>query len=112
MMKELIVSVLSGVIVALILQIFTLGRRAEPRNVVRAQSARVEESRRRSFAGGLMRFILAVAGGIGLAYAAAPFVLRSARHHSFGGIEHGPMLGLTVVATLFVWLLLSSLTRR
>ena len=108
MLKELLVSVVSGIIVALILQIVSLGRRGGARAEARAQYAEVP--RRSSFAGGLMRFILAVAGGMGIAFASAPFVLHSMRLHGSGGI--GPIFVLTVTATLFVWLILSAMTRR
>ncbi len=109
MLKELIVSVVSGIIVALILQIFRFGgsrRQAGPRQSMSYAAAPA----RRSGGGGLLRFILAVGGGIALAYGAAPFILgRHFRNfggdydrfdRDFGGFaSHAPMLILTVVAT-------------
>jgi hypothetical protein len=121
MLKELIVSVVSGIIVALILQIFRFGgsrRQAGPRQSINYGAAPA----RRSGSGGLLRFILAVGGGIALAYGAAPFILGRHfrnfggdydRFDGFGGFAaHAPMLILTVVATVIVWAFLSALTRR
>jgi len=135
MLKELLISVVSGVIVALILQIFRTGRRGEARPV-QARGYAPPPPRRRGGMGGLMRFIAAVAGGLVLAYAAAPFLLGFARGERgprgrfgdegprwFGGGYDGydrfdgffglpPMLVLTIVATIIVWAVLSAVTRR
>jgi hypothetical protein len=141
MMKELLVSVASGVIVALLLQMFRFGGRTEPRDM-RQSMPRHAPPRRRSGIGGLFRFILAVVGGLLLAGAAAPYVLpflhggrggpRGGFYGGSGGRGHGwfnsgyydgpdhftgifglpPMLVLTVIGTIVVWLFLSALTRR
>lgn len=124
MLRELLLSIVSGIVVALILQGFRFGRsRSEvaPRQSRSYHAAPVRRSG--SFFGGLLRFILAVAGGIALAYSVAPFILRR-RYRDFGGdgfdgfdgieglAESAPMLVLTVVATIIVWALLSALARR
>jgi hypothetical protein len=126
MMRELVVSVVSGVIVAMILGMFRIGggRAPEPPR----QSVRYYESPpRRSgggFFGGLMRFILSVAGGLALAYAAMPFIFgRSFGRHDgydrfdrFDGFRdlssHAPILILTVIGTIIVWSVLSAISRR
>jgi hypothetical protein len=138
MMKELLMSVASGVIVALLLQIFRFGGRTEPRQM-RQSIPSYAPARRRSGIGGLFRFILAVVGGLFLAGAAAPYVLgflqggggRGGRGRYYDG-GHGwfnsgyydgpdrfdgifglpPMLVLTVIGTIIVWALLSAMTRR
>jgi hypothetical protein len=125
MLKELLLSIVSGVIVAVILQVFRFGRsrsEAGPRQSVGYHAAPAR--RGGSFFGGLLRFFLAVAGGIALAYSVAPFIFgrrfrdfgdydRFDRFDGFDGIvSHAPMLILTVVATIIVWALLSALTRR
>jgi energy-converting hydrogenase Eha subunit A len=75
MLKELLISVASGVIVALILQLFRSGGRSEPRPMRQSVSGYAPAPRRRSGIGGLFRLVFAVGGGIFLAGAAAPFVL-------------------------------------
>src|SRR5262245_61179877 len=138
MMKELLISVASGVIVALILQMFRFGGRAEPRDMRQSMPGYAPPPRkRRSGIGGLVRFILAVVGGLFLAGAAAPYVLgffqegRRPRGRFYDGgqgwFNSGyydgpdrfdgifglpPMLVLTVIGTIVVWLFLSALTRR
>lgn len=123
MLKELLVSIASGVFSALVLQILPFRARSEPRAVARRErdyAPPPPPPRRRSLFGGLMRFVLAVAGGIGLAYAAAHALhLRHFHPHAHGGggpadgvTAHMPLLLLTVGGTFLVWLLLSALTRR
>jgi hypothetical protein len=124
MLRELILSVVSGIIVAVILQAFRFGRprrEAGPRQSMSYHA--VSERRGGGFFGGLVRFALAMAGGIALAYSVAPFVLRR-RYRDFGGdgfdgfdgfdglAAAAPMLILTVFATIIVWALLSALTQR
>jgi len=76
MVKELLISVASGVIVALILQMFRFGGRSEPRQMHQSMPSRAAPPpRRRSGIGGLFRFVLAVGGGLFLAGATAPFVM-------------------------------------
>jgi hypothetical protein len=138
MMKELLMSVASGVIVALLLQMFRFGGRADS-GQMRQSMPGYAPARRRSGIGGLFRFVLAVVGGVFLAGAAAPYVLaflgegrgRGGRSRygdggqgwfnsgyydspdRFDGIFGlPPMLVLTVVATIIVWLFLSAITRR
>jgi len=132
MLKELILSVISGVIVALILQLFGAGRRREtaPRQSMR--NVRYETPRRRSFLGRLVRLVLAVGGGLVFAQAAAPFVMRRLaafddgerferferfdRFERLDGVDgvavHWPVIALTVIGTIVVYMLLSALTRR
>lgn len=124
MLKELVVSVISGIIVAVILQGFRFGRSRSgvaPRQSMNYHA--VPARRGGSLFGGLLRFILAVAGGVALAYSAAPFIFGR-RFRDFGGdrfdgydgfeglAAHAPMLILTIVATIIVWALLSALSRR
>ena len=129
MIKELLISVASGVIVALILQMFRLGgssRASAPR-----QTMYGAPPPRRS-GGGFFRFVLAVIGGIALAYAAAPFVLEArygggrrwdgprGRYFDSGYYDRGfdgifglpPLLVLTIICTIIVWVLLSAMRRR
>lgn len=125
MIKELLISVVSGIIVAVILQVFRFGgssSQAAPRHSASYRSAPPRRSG--SFFGGLLRFILAVGGGLVLAYSVAPFIFgrrfrdfgdydRFDRFDGFDGIaSHAPMLILTVLATIIVWALLSALMRR
>jgi hypothetical protein len=134
MLKELLVSVVSGVIVALILQIFRFGgnggRTSVPRQVVYSAPPA-----RRSGGGGFVRFVLAVMGGLVLAFAAAPVVLSALhgrrrdggfRGRVFDGGGPGgyfdrgndalfglpPLLVLTIICTIVVWVVLSALRRR
>lgn len=135
MLKELLISVVSGVIVAILLQMFRLGgnRSSGPRQTMYGSAPP-----RRSGGGGMFRFILAVAGGLALAFFAAPFVLevlhggggRGGGYNPRGRFMDGggpggyfdrggdaifglpPMLVLTIIGTIFVWLLLSAFSRR
>jgi hypothetical protein len=132
MLRELLISVVSGIIVALVLQIFRGGggsRSSAPRQTMYAGAPP-----RRS-GGGLFRFILAVAGGLVLAFTAAPFVLDALHGGRGGGYGRGrfydgggpggyfdrggdaifglpPLLVLTVLGTIIVWVLLSAVSRR
>ena len=120
MLKELVISVISGIIVAVILQGFRFGRSRSEVAPRQGMSYHAAPARR---GGGLLRFVLAVAGGVALAYSVAPFILRR-RYRDFGGdgfdgfdgfdglAAAAPMLILTVVATIIVWALLSALSRR
>jgi hypothetical protein len=125
MLRELLVSIISGIAVTLILGIFRFGggRQApEPRRSARSQV--YAPQRRGSVFGGFLRFVLSVAGGLALAFAAMPFVFgrrfgsfdhydRFDRFDGFHGItSHAPVLILTVIGTIIVWVLLSGLTRR
>jgi hypothetical protein len=124
MLRELLLSVASGVIVALILQIFGVGRR---RNTAPRQPMRnyhYAPPRRRSFFGRVIRLILSVAGGIAIAQAAAPLILRRRfgdfgdydRYDRVGGFgdisNHVPILVMTVIGTIIVYMVLSIMTRR
>lgn len=117
MLKELVISVISGIIVAVILQGFRFGRSRSEVAPRQSMSYHAAPARR---GGGLLRFVLAVAGGVALAYSVAPFILRR-RYRDFGGdgfdgfdglAAAAPMLILTVVATIIVWAVLSALSRR
>jgi hypothetical protein len=142
MLKELVISVVSGVIVAVILQMFGRGGRSGERSRTSAPRQTMFGSppppARRS-GGGFGRFVLAVVGGLILAYAVAPMVL-GALHGGGGGRGWGgggrgrfydgggpggyfdrggdgifglpPLLVLTVVGTVIVWVLLSAMRRR
>lgn len=127
MLKELIISVFSGIIVAVVLQMFGgRGGRREPAPRQSMQTYHYSAAPpRRSGLGRFIRLILAVGGGIALAQIAAPFVLRRRyrdfdggfdRFDGFDGIHsigpYLPMIGLTIVSTIFVYMLLSAMTRR
>lgn len=127
MLKELIISVVSGVIVAVLLQMFGgRGDRREPapRQSMQTYSYNPAPPRRSGF-GRFIRLILAVGGGIVLAQMVAPFILRRRyrdfdggydRFDGFDGIHsispYLPMIGLTIASTILVYMLLSALTRR
>lgn len=129
MLRELLLSVASGIIVAVVLQIFRRrDRRDEPVRQM-AGNVRYAPPRRRqgSIFGGLVRFVLAIAGGIALAYAAAPFILPRRfrdwgdydgydRYDGFRGLQditsNAPMLMLTVFGTIVCWMVLSAMMRR
>jgi hypothetical protein len=126
MLQELMVSIVSGVVVAIILGLFGMGgggRAPQPRQSVRYYEA--PQRRRGSFFGGLMRFVLSVAGGLALAAFAKPFIFGRRfgnfehydrdRFDGFNGLHvtnHVPILILTIVGTIIVWTVLSALTRR
>ena len=129
MLRELLLSVASGIIVAVVMQIF---RRRDNRVRQVVSSPNYSQPRRRgSVGGGLLRFVLAIAGGLALAYSAAPFILprrfrdfddggdRFGGRDGFDGFDgidaitaNGPMLILTVVSTIVIWMLLSAMMRR
>ncbi|NJM36114.1 MAG: hypothetical protein HC850_17085 [Rhodomicrobium sp.] len=124
MLRELIISVASGIIVALVLSLFGLGGRGRSGPSQSMRNYNYAAPRRRSFFGRIVRFVLAVAGGLAFAFFAAPFILgrrfgdydgysRFDRFDGYDGIaSHVPMLILTVIGTVIVWGLLSALTRR
>ncbi len=124
MLRELLLSVASGVIVAVILQIFGFGRRREAVTRAPSRSARYAPPRRRSFFGRIMRLLVAVAGGIALAQSIAPFLLprrfgvygeydRFDRYDDYGSLAvDAPILVLTMISTAIVYIVLSALTRR
>jgi hypothetical protein len=118
---------------------FRSAGRSEPPQMRQSMPGHAQPPRRRSGIGGLVRFVLAVGGGLFLAGAAAPFVLRffdggrgggRGRYYDGGGpgwFNSGyydgpdrfdgifgvpPMLVLTVICTILVWALLSAMTRR
>jgi hypothetical protein len=129
MLREILLSVASGIIVAVVMQIF---RRRDNRVRQVVSSPNYSQPRRRSsVGGGLLRFVLAIAGGQALAYSVAPFILPRRfrdfdggddrfggrdRFDGFDGIDaitaNGPMLILTVVSTIVIWMLLSAMMRR
>ncbi len=122
MLRELILSVASGVIVAVVMQVFGFGngrREVAPRQNMRNYN--YAPPKRRSFFGRFVRLILSVLGGIAFAQAAAPFILRRGfgeferfdRFDRFDGWAGDiPILVLTVVGTIVVYMILSALTRR
>jgi hypothetical protein len=112
MLKELIVSVISGIIVAMILQIFPSRARSESQPPMRKPIAPQPAAQRGSSIGGLMRFIVSVAGGMGLAYTVAHSLHLRHLGHGDDIASHAPMLVLTIIGTFIVWLLLSAMTRR
>ncbi|WP_125461834.1 MULTISPECIES: hypothetical protein [Rhodomicrobium] len=126
MLRELLLSVASGVIVALIMQVFGGGSRRDTGMRQTMSNVNYSQPRRqRSFGGGLARFVLAIGGGLALAYSVAPFILPRRfrdfdggydRFDDFNGFHaitaNAPMLILTILGTIVIWLLLSALMRR
>jgi hypothetical protein len=142
MLKELLISVASGVIVALVLQMFRFGgRSSEPRRSGPRQTMYAAPPPARRSGGGFSRFILAVVGGLVLAFFAAPMVIDAlhgggggrggwgggggrGRFYDGGGpggyFDRGgdsifglpPMLVLTIIGTILVWMVLSAFRRR
>ena len=98
-MKEFLLSILSGVVVAIIVALIAPGGRGATHP--QTQSREPDVPRRGSITGTLLRFLIAAAGGVGIAYAAA--------HQR---IAHTSILLLAVAGTILVWLLLSALLRR
>lgn len=118
MLRDLIISVISGVVVALILQIFGFGRSKSAAPSQTMTMNNYKQPRRRSMFGGLVRLVLAVAGGIAFAQAAAPFIFGRVLRSS-GAFERYEALtpqtvviGLTVLGTIIAWMILSAITRR
>lgn len=118
MAKELLISVVSGIIVAIILGLFRPRDRQAPaaRRPMAPPPPQWQQPRRRgSFIGGVLRFVFSVAGGMGLAFVAAN-ALHLRQHHRFdyndGIASHSPLLLFTVIGTVVIWLLLSAMTRR
>jgi hypothetical protein len=146
MLKELLISVVSGIVVALVLQMFRLGGERRERDSSRLQHrasniAQAPQVRRRSGGGGFGRFVMAVIGGLILAVVAAPFVMDALHGHGgrgggWGGggprgrfydgggpggyFDRGgdgifglpPLLVLTIICTIIIWVLLSAMRRR
>jgi hypothetical protein len=131
MLKELLISIVSGVIVAILLQIFRIGGSTSPSNAPRQTMYGSAPPARRSGGGGFFRFVLAVIGGLVLAVATMPFVLEALHGGRGGGYGRGrsfdsgyydrggdgifglpPLLVLTIIGTIIVWVLLSALRRR
>ena len=126
MLKELIISVVSGIIVALVLQMFGVGRRREaaPRQNQNVRNYNYAPPRKRSFFGRVIRFSLSVIAGIAFAQSAAPFILRRDfgdfdrydRFDRFDGMDglagFAPIIILTVIGTALAYMILSVLTRR
>lgn len=119
MLKELLLSVVSGVIVALVLQMFGSGRRREtaPRQ---NQSVHNYRAARRGpgLFGRLIKLGLAVTGGIAFAQAVTPIVFRSRfdRFDRFEALNTLPPYGiaviLTVIGTILAYMILSIVFRR
>lgn len=126
MLRELLLSVASGIIVAVVMQVFRRSGRSDAGMRQTMSSVNYRQPRRQgSFAGGLLRFLLAIGGGLALAYSVAPFILprsfrdfdgRRDRFDGFDGFDaisaNAPMLILTVLSTIIIWMLLSSMMRR
>jgi hypothetical protein len=131
MLKELLISIVSGVVVAVLLQIFHIGGSSGSSNAPRQTMYNAAPPARRR-GGGFFRFVFAIIGGLGLAYVAAPFVLEALHGGRGGGYGRGryfdsgyydrgggdglfglpPLLVLTIIGTIIIWVLLSALRRR
>ena len=125
MLKELIISVVSGLIIALILQLFGVGRGRDtaPRQSQNIRNYNHAPPRRRSFFGRIVRLVLSVTAGIAFAQAVAPMILRR-RFRDFDGYDRfnfdgvetlsnfAPIIILTVIGTAIAYMILSALTRR
>lgn len=121
MLRELFISVASGLIVALVLGLFKRGG-SRPAAWTGQTAGYNPPARRGSGLGGLIRLALAVGGGLAIAYATAPLLLgrrfgHYGRHYGrfddYGGLaSHIPMIVLTVLGTAIVWGVLAALMRR
>ena len=103
-LTELIVSVVGGVLTAIVLTVFSTGRRdtqasASMGDVSQADGGRSKKSGR---VGGFMRMLVAVVGGIVIALAIGRFLAQA------GIIPRGPFgrIVLIGVATIGLWLIL------
>ena len=101
-MTELIVSVVGGVLTAIILALFTRGGKAQASAA--HTSAQQPVRRGRSTFGDLIRLIIAVGGGIAVAMVGGRMLIQA-------GIVPGGMptrLGLLVVATAVFWMAMTA----
>ncbi|MEM9358459.1 MAG: hypothetical protein AAGB04_19910 [Pseudomonadota bacterium] len=105
-MTELVVSIVGGVITAMILGLFS--RRESGSAHVQQPVATSPEPRTRSAFGDIVRLVLAVVGGFIIALLAGRMLIQA------GVIPRGmpSRLGLMVVGTVLCWLLLSMGRRR
>lgn len=105
-MTELVVSIVGGVITAIILGLFS-GRRG---SIVQVQQPveRAREARKSSAFGDLIRLVFAVVGGFVIALVVGRMLIQA------GIIPRGlpSRLGLMVVGTVLCWLILSVGRRR
>lgn len=107
-MAELLISVFGGIITALVLEM--MGRGGSSRGQVSQSRAATPsgEGRGESMIGGLIRVILAVAGGLAIAMLGGRMLIQA-------GIMpkgQGGRLILLVVGTALIWMLLSIARRR
>lgn len=127
MFRELMMSVASGVVVALVLGIFRGmfggGRRSQPVQAQNYYAAAPAPRRRRSFLGGITRIVLAVIGGVMFAQFIATYFRIGFRRNNFNPRGYGyevydglyldpKMIILTVIGTMLVWMFLLAITRR
>ena len=105
-MTELVVSIVGGVITAMILGLFS--RKSRSSVQVQQPAASAAEPRKRSGFGDIVRLVLAVVGGFIIAVSVGRILIQA------GVIPRGmpSRLGLMVAGTILCWLLLSMGRRR
>ncbi|MEM8973762.1 MAG: hypothetical protein AAGD43_17015 [Pseudomonadota bacterium] len=105
-MTELVVSIVGGVITAMILGLFS--RKSRSSVQVQQPAAAAPDPRKRSSFGDIVRLVLAVVGGFIIAVSVGRMLIQA------GVIPRGmpSRLGLMVVGTILCWLLLSMGRRR
>ena len=109
MVNEVVVSVVGGVLTAIVLGIFT---RRKPRQDVDTAQLRAEDRPKPSRVGSafssLLQMILAVGGGVAFAMLGGRWLFQS------GILERSlPMrMGLLVGATTIIWLMLSAMRKH
>lgn len=108
-LTELIVSVVGGVLTAVILSMFSRGSRAGGSSVRADVTLRVPPPpRQRSAVGDFFRIIVSVIGGIAVAMVLGRILIQA------GLLPRGlpTRLGLLIAGTALFWLLLSGIRRR
>ena len=106
-LTELIVSVVGGVLTAMILAIFS-GRSRRAGNVAVNRQSAAAEPRRSSLFGDTIRLVLAVIGGIAVSIVLGGILIQAGIAPRGAGVR----LVLMVVATVLFWLILSAGRRR
>jgi len=108
LVNELIVTVVGGVVTALVLSLFRRGGRQSASSTASGGREQVPASRRGSAIGQFFHMAFAVMGGIGFALFGGRWLFQS------GILERSmPMrLGLLFAGTLFCWLVLLSFRRK
>lgn len=102
LLSELALSVASGVITAIVLEIF------RPRRRDRDSSSGQNQQQTAESGGGFMRMLIAVIGGLVISYVGSAFLFQG------GYVQRSPYIrvGLLVIGTIIVWQVLYLFRRR